>query len=95
LNLAPEAESSGMMNEIKNHVSRLVLNAESMLENKNNNMCEQFNSLINKHITGKRLNFSSKRSYNTRVEAAIVSLNSKQNLRKIHKKISNCSPGVL
>ncbi|XP_060855780.1 uncharacterized protein LOC132950906 [Metopolophium dirhodum] len=93
LNLVPEAESSGMMNEIKNYVSRLVLNSESLLENKNNNMCEQFNSLINKHIAGKRLNFSSKRSYNTRVEAAVVSFNSKQYLRKIHKKISNCSPG--
>jgi len=56
-------------------------------------VCEQFNYLINKHIAGKRLNFSSKRSYN-RVEAAVVSFNSKQYLRKIHKKISNCSPGV-
>ncbi|KAL4101121.1 hypothetical protein QTP88_021141 [Uroleucon formosanum] len=92
-NLVPEAERSGMMSEIKNYVSRLVLNSESLLENKNNNSCEQFNSLINKHIAGKRLNFSSKRSYSTRVHAAVVSFNSKQYLGKIHKKIAKCSPG--
>lgn len=93
-NLVPEAERSGMMSEIKNYVSRLVLNSESLLENKNNNSCEQFNSLINKHIAGKRLNFSSKRSYSTRVHAAVVSFNSKQYLGKIHKKIAKCSPSM-
>ncbi|KAL4153910.1 hypothetical protein QTP88_001743 [Uroleucon formosanum] len=92
-NLVPEAETSGIMSEIKNHTLRLVYNAERLLENKNNNICEQFNALINKFVAGKRLNFSGKGSYNTRVEAAVVSFNSKQYLRQIHKKMSNCSPG--
>jgi len=81
---------------MKNCISRLVLNAESLIENKTNNInnIEQFNAIINKHVAGKRLNFSGRRSYNTRVEAAVISFNSNQFLRKIHKKMANNnSPG--
>lgn len=94
LNLVPEAISSGMMSEIQNCVSRLISKSSSLLENKTNNICEQFNAVINKHIGGKRINFSSRGNYNTRIEAAVVAFNSKQFLRKIHKKITNNhSPG--
>lgn len=41
------------MYEIKNYTSRLVSNADSLLENKNNNICSQFNALINKFVAGK------------------------------------------
>jgi len=91
----PIAEKSGMMQEFKHCVLRLEYNAESLLENKNNNVCEQFNAIINKHIAGKRLNFSQRGNYNTRVHAAVISFNSKEYLRCVHKKISNYSPGVL
>jgi hypothetical protein len=37
-----------------------------------NNVFEQFNSIINKGITGKRIHFSLKQSYNTRIQAAII-----------------------
>ncbi|XP_050061585.1 zinc finger MYM-type protein 6-like [Aphis gossypii] len=57
LNLVPEAENNGIMSEIQNIMSRLITNAESLLENKNNNICEQFNSIINKYTAGKRINF--------------------------------------
>jgi len=83
-----------MMSEIQNCVSRLISKSSSLLENKTNNICEQFNSVINKHIGGKRINFSSRGNYNTRIEAAVVAFNSKQFLRKIHKKITKYhSPG--
>lgn len=95
LNLVPEAEKNGIMSEIQNIMSRLITNSESLLENKNNNICEQFNSIINKHTGGKRVNFSGRRSYNTRVEAAVIDFNSKNFLRLIHKKHSNgFSPGI-
>lgn len=95
LNLVPEAVNGGIMSEIQNCVSRLITNAESLLENKDNNICEQFNSIINKHVAGKRINFSSRGNYNTRVESAVVSFNSKQFLRKLHKKMTNnFSPGI-
>jgi hypothetical protein len=71
------------------------MNAEYLLENKDNNICEQINSIINKHVASKRINFSSRGNYNTRVEAAVVSFNSKQFLRKLHKKMTNnISPGI-
>jgi len=84
-----------MMREIVNIASRLVTNAESLLENKTSNICEQFHSVVNKHVAGKRLNFSSRGNYNTRIEAAVVSFNSKQYLRQIHKKSTKCSPGKI
>ena len=62
MNLVPEAENSGMLKELKKYVSRLNINAERLIENKTNNVCEQFNAIINKHIAGKRLNFSGRRS---------------------------------
>ncbi|KAL4107804.1 hypothetical protein QTP88_018094 [Uroleucon formosanum] len=94
LNLVPEAETSEMMREIVNISSRLVTNAESLLENKTSNICEQFNSIINKYAARKRLNFSSRGNYNTRVEVAVVSFNSKQYLRQIHKTSTKCSPRI-
>lgn len=82
-----------MMREINNVISRLVNNASSLYEDVDNNLCEQFNSLINKHIGGKRINFSQRHNYKTRVEAAVISFNSKTYLREVHKKITTKSPG--
>lgn len=82
-----------MMNEIINIVSRLTNNASSLIEDVDNNLCEQFNSVINKHIGGKRINFSQSRNFEARVEAAVISFNSKKYLRTIHKKILKNSPG--
>jgi len=92
LNLIPEAENGGILREMINGTP--TLNSESLIKNKTNNLCEQFNAIINKHAAGKRLNFSGRRSYNTRVEAAVISFNSNQFLRKIHKQMANnSSPG--
>jgi len=93
LNLIPEAENGGILREMKNCISRLVLNAERLIENKTNHLCEQFNTIINKHVAGKRLNFSGRRSYNTRVEAAVISFNLNHFLRKIHRQMANNNPG--
>jgi len=83
------------MTELKNIARRLIDNATSLLLDVTNNICEQFNSVINKFIAGKRINFSQKNGYNTRVKAAIISFNSGRNfLRQIHKKITNKSPGM-
>jgi len=62
LNLVPEATGSGMMVEIQNCVSRLISKASNLLENKTNNICEQFNSVINKHVGGKRSTFLAEES---------------------------------
>lgn len=75
---------------------RRVPNSKSLLLDVDNNICEQFNSLINKHIAGKRINFSQEQSHTTRVYAAVVAFNPNGNLiREIHKNITNKSPGTL
>lgn len=84
------------MTEMSAALCRVVNNSKSLLLDVDNNICEQFNSLINKHIAGKRINFSQKQSYTTRVYAAVVSFNTNGNLiRAIHKNITNKSPGIL
>lgn len=93
-NWVQRAEICGMMVEIKNIVNRLVINSASLILDVDNNICEQFNSIINKYIGGKRINLSQRNSYNTRVEAAVVSFNSKEYLRAIHKNVMKKSPGT-
>lgn len=75
-------------------VSRLSKNANSLILDVDNNICEQFNSVINKFLGGKRINFSQKSSYSTRVHAAVVSFNSKEYLRTIKKHVTQTSPGI-
>lgn len=87
------AENSEMMLEINNIVNRLVMNSKSLILDLDNNVCEQFNSVINKYIGGKRVNLSQRNAYNARVEAAVIAFNSKQYLRVINKKITTKSPG--
>lgn len=86
----------GLISELKYIAQRLIDNATSLLQDVTNNICEQFNSVVNKFIAGKRINFSQRNSYNTRVKAAVISFNSNGNfLRQIHKKITDKSPGNL
>lgn len=51
------AENSGMMTEINNIVNKLVINSSSLIVDVDNNICEQFNSLINKYIGGEKDKF--------------------------------------
>lgn len=95
-NLLSEANLDLVL-ELNQIVSRLATNADSLLLNVDNNVCEQFNSIINKHICGKRINFSQRQSYNVRVEAAVLAHNtSGKYIRAIHKNLVNDkSPGKL
>lgn len=72
--------------------SRLVINTKKF----NSEYDEPFNSIINKDIADKKIDFSVRRSDNSRVkaqnsvvEAAFIAFNSKQLIRKIHNKMSN------
>ncbi|KAE9543065.1 hypothetical protein AGLY_002976 [Aphis glycines] len=86
-NFVPEANETGLMAEIRKIVYRLAANTESLIENTDNNPCEQFNSLINKHIGGKRINYTQGNNYKTRVEAAVVAYNSHNYIRAVQKTI--------
>lgn len=91
------AQKSGIFQEFSQVVSRLANNADSLLLNVDNNICEQFNSIINKHLSGKRINYSQRQAYNVRVEAAVLAHNTEGDyIRVIHKNMVNeISPGKL
>jgi len=75
-NLVPEVIKCGLIHQIDHILRRVVDNAKSLLFNIDNNYCEQFhsiNTINNKYIAGIRFIFSQKQSYNTRVQAAVVS----------------------
>lgn len=93
-NWVPQSIQCGMLIEINNAVNRLVFNSKSLIIDVDNNIYEQFNSVINKYIGGKRINLSQRNAYNTRVEAAVISFNSHQYLRAITKKVIQKSPGI-
>lgn len=80
-----------MMVHIRNIAHRLFINADSLIANVDNNLGEQLNSLINKQ---KRINYTQKNNYTTRVGAAVVAFNSKNYLRSVQKKIVLYSPGI-
>lgn len=75
-------------------MSYLANFADSLLEDVDNNVCENFNSIVNKQIGGKRINYSQRGSYNIRLNTAVVSHNSREYLRLSHKALtSGYSPG--
>jgi len=96
LDLLDDAEKCGLVREINQIVGRLVMHTESLLLNVDNNVCEQFNSIINKHLCGKRINFSLRNSYDTRIESVVSYNTSGQFLRSLHKHaVNEISPGNL
>jgi len=46
-NMIEDAERSGLVSDISQIITRLVSNVDSLLMNMDNNVCEQFNSIIN------------------------------------------------
>lgn len=81
--------------EIDTIISRLSNNSESLIMDVDNNACEQFKSVINKFLGGKRINFTQKSLYSTRVQAAVISYNSGEYLRSVKKYVTHKSPGIL
>lgn len=60
--------------------------ASSLIHDLNNNKVECLNAVVAKLNGGKRINFTSRMSYKSRCEAAVVSFNTRgQLLRKVHK----------
>jgi len=85
-------ENGGIVKEINIIVSN---NSKSLILDVDNNICEQFNSVINKFLGGKRINYTQKSSYDTRILAAVVSFNSREYLRAVKKHITQTSPGEI
>ncbi|CAH2092627.1 unnamed protein product [Euphydryas editha] len=66
--------------------------ARSLIEDMDTNTVECFNSVIAKFIGGKRVNFSSRRGYQARCAAAVISFNNETSLSAVQKSILGKSP---
>eukprot|EP00102_Acyrthosiphon_pisum_P021135 XP_016658345.1 PREDICTED: uncharacterized protein LOC107883228 [Acyrthosiphon pisum] len=55
-NFTDDAEKSKVIDEITQLANRLVTHADSLLMNVDNNVCEQFNNIINKHLSEININ---------------------------------------
>lgn len=62
-------------NPILDALSRVRLNARSILLNESSNVAEHFNSLIVKYTGGKRVNYSKKQSFTGRTKIAVLQHN--------------------
>ncbi|XP_045764081.1 uncharacterized protein LOC123866492 [Maniola jurtina] len=72
----------------------LASNAESLILDVTNNTVEQFNNVIAKFIGGKRVNYTTRGSYQARCFGAVTSWNSDLAIHsRLSKKIQGCSPG--
>lgn len=74
-------------------ISSISNHARSLIEDVDSNVVEQFNSIIVKFTGGKRINFSRRRSYAGRCNAAVVSFNSRRCHYELHKQMYGISPG--
>lgn len=77
---------------IKTIVTFVAAKSRSLINDADSNRVECFNSIVAKFVGGKRINFSMKRAYEARCEAAVVSFNSKRPLYTLQKTILGRSP---
>ncbi|XP_047516704.1 uncharacterized protein LOC125057211 [Pieris napi] len=77
---------------IKVILGYLASNSQSLIEDETTNAVESYNSLVAKLVGGKRINFSQRRSYQSRCAAAVVSYNTGKPITTLHKKMMGFSP---
>jgi hypothetical protein len=74
-NVVPIMKDCGLYQDIQTCFSRLNLNLHSLILNMDTNTAEHYNSIVCKFVGGKRKNYSLRRGYQTRCEAAAISFN--------------------
>lgn len=94
-NFVEALKNSGLFHKLMEITNNLADHAKSLLKDANNNIVEQFNSIVAKFVGGKRINYCLKTSYQARCSAAVVSHNSKMPLYQLHKTMFDCSPGLI
>ncbi|KAG5880691.1 hypothetical protein JTB14_024263 [Gonioctena quinquepunctata] len=74
-NVVSSMKECGLYRDIQVCMNRLIIHIGSLLYNMNNNGFEHYNSIVSKFVGGKRINYSRKNVYQSRCEAAVMSLN--------------------
>lgn len=68
-------KNTSVFSEFQCILRRVVDNSASLLHDVDNNKAENYNSIVNKMVGGKRVNFSLRGSYETRCKAAAIAFN--------------------
>ncbi|KAH9637625.1 hypothetical protein HF086_007339 [Spodoptera exigua] len=85
-------KTCAIWHRIKFIVNTVASKARSLMHNSDSNKVESFNSIIAKFVGGKRINFSLRRGYESRCDAAVVAFNTKRPLSTLHRSILGISP---
>lgn len=80
--------------KLQNALKNISWNAKSLLQDKDSNIVETFNSVISKCIGGKRVNFGLRGSYETRCNAAVVAFNTNEPISRL-SYILGTKPGEI
>ncbi|CAB3257324.1 unnamed protein product [Arctia plantaginis] len=91
-NVIPQIENSIFWFRVRVVINSVASKSRSLLENVDTNTVERLNSVIAKFVGGKRINWSLRRSYQSRCSAAVVAFNTKRPIYTLHKKILGQSP---
>ncbi|KAF4532108.1 hypothetical protein B566_EDAN006202 [Ephemera danica] len=67
--------------------------AKSLIYDMSSNFADQYNSIIAKFISGKRINWTQRNSYSDRCHMAVVSHNTHKTFYSLHKSMCDSSPG--
>ncbi|XP_063910990.1 uncharacterized protein LOC135128089 isoform X2 [Zophobas morio] len=94
-NYIPDMTRTGLLQDIRIVLNRIVQHADSLLLDMDNNSAECYNSVVAKFIGGKRINLAGRDSFQLRCQAAGISFNTGHYKypHLIYKSITKRSPG--
>ncbi|XP_076279179.1 uncharacterized protein LOC143208585 [Lasioglossum baleicum] len=95
VNIVPDLSNQGVYKKIQDIVNTLAAYSERLLYQSNINAVESFNAIVAKHIGGKRLNFGQRGSYNARVYAAVIQLNTKAVMSRLQTSLGGAPSPIL
>lgn len=87
--------ATGLLQAVEIICKKLCNHANSLTHNVTSNLVESYNAQIAKHVGGKRINYSLRRSYSGRCAAAVVSFNTGTLHTTTHEIIFGSKPTTL
>lgn len=85
--------TSALWQRICYYINSIAGHSRSLVHDVDSNVVESFHSIVAKFVGGKRVNYSSRRGYQTRCSASAINFNTKRKpLTILHKTITGESP---
>jgi hypothetical protein len=84
-----EAHEDGILKELSCYLLNLSIHSKSLIKDLDTNAAEQFNSIVAKHVGGKKINYSLGISYGMRCSAAVVQFNTGKSSHYLQENVNN------